>query len=102
MLDGKAQYVVFNGRTGALAENMKAKVGETVRIYVGNGGVNLISSFHVIGEIFDRVYREGDLVRARPRGACRRHLFPQAARRWWNLNLNIPATTYSLTTRSAP
>ena len=64
MLDGKAQYVVFNGRTGALAENMKAKVGETVRIYVGNGGVNLISSFHVIGEIFDRVYREGDLVSA--------------------------------------
>ncbi|TAJ16041.1 nitrite reductase, copper-containing [Patescibacteria group bacterium] len=62
MLDGKPQYVVFNGRTGALAENMNAKVGETVRLYVGNGGVNLISSFHVIGEIFDRVYREGDLV----------------------------------------
>ena len=31
-------------------------------MYVGNGGVNLVSSFHVIGEIFDRVYREGDLV----------------------------------------
>lgn len=64
MLDGKPQYVVFNGRTGALASNMKANVGETVRIYIGNGGVNLISSFHVIGEIFDRVYREGDLVTA--------------------------------------
>lgn len=64
MLDGKPQYVVFNGRTGALAENMRAKVGETVRIYAGNGGVNLISSFHVIGEIFDKVYREGDLVSA--------------------------------------
>ena len=43
-------------------DNMTANVGETVRMYVGNGGVNLISSFHVIGEIFDRVYREGDLV----------------------------------------
>lgn len=62
MLDGKPQYVVFNGKTGALTDNMTANVGDTIRLYVGNGGVNLISSFHVIGEIFDRVYREGDLV----------------------------------------
>jgi nitrite reductase (NO-forming) len=61
-LDGKPQYVVFNGKTGALMNNMNAEVGETVRMYVGNGGVNLTSNFHVIGEIFDRVYREGDLV----------------------------------------
>lgn len=61
-LDGKPEYVVFNGKTGALVDNMTANVGDTVRMYVGNGGVNLISSFHVIGEIFDRVYREGDLV----------------------------------------
>ncbi len=62
MLDGDAQYVVFNGRTGALVDTMNAQVGDTVRMYVGNGGVNYISSFHVIGEIFDTVYREGDLV----------------------------------------
>jgi nitrite reductase (NO-forming) len=62
MLDGKPQYIVFNGRTGALTEGMDVKVGETVRLYVGNGGVNLVSNFHVIGEIFDKVYREGDLV----------------------------------------
>ena len=62
MLDGKPQYIVFNGKTGALADNMSVKVGETVRIYVGNGGVNLISSFHIIGEVFDKVYREGDIV----------------------------------------
>jgi nitrite reductase (NO-forming) len=61
-LDGRPQYVVFNGRTGALMDHMTANVGETVRLYVGNGGVNLTSNFHVIGEIFDRVYREGDLV----------------------------------------
>jgi nitrite reductase (NO-forming) len=35
---------------------MKAKVGQTVRIYFGVGGPNATSSFHVIGEIFDRVY----------------------------------------------
>ena len=55
------EYVVFNGSVGALVgENaLKAKVGETVRMFVGNGGPNLISSFHVIGEIFDKVYTEG-------------------------------------------
>jgi nitrite reductase (NO-forming) len=53
-------YVVFNGAVGALTGDraLKATVGETVRLYVGNGGPNLISSFHVIGEIFDRVYVE--------------------------------------------
>jgi nitrite reductase (NO-forming) len=55
------EYVVFNGAVGSIAGDnaLRANVGETVRIYVGNGGPNLISSFHVIGEIFDRVYVEG-------------------------------------------
>jgi nitrite reductase (NO-forming) len=54
-------YVLFNGKKGALlGPNMiEAKVGETVRLFVGNGGPNLTSSFHVIGEIFDNVYLEG-------------------------------------------
>lgn len=64
MLNGRPQYVVFNGKTGALTDNMTASVGDTVRIYVGNGGVNLVSNFHIIGEIFDRVYHEGDIVSA--------------------------------------
>lgn len=53
-------YFVFNGTVGALTREhkMEAKVGETVRIYFGVGGPNKISSFHVIGEIFDRVYTE--------------------------------------------
>jgi nitrite reductase (NO-forming) len=56
----RPEYVVFNGRMGAILgdSGLKAKVGETVRLYVGNGGPNLISSFHVIGEIFDTVYTE--------------------------------------------
>jgi nitrite reductase (NO-forming) len=55
------EYVVFNGAVGALADEraLKAKVGETVRLYLGNGGPNLVSSFHIIGEIFDLVYTEG-------------------------------------------
>lgn len=57
-------YVVFNGSVGAMAGDkaVPAKVGEKVRLFVGNGGPNLVSSFHVIGEIFDNVYTEGGLV----------------------------------------
>ncbi|MBY4675615.1 copper-containing nitrite reductase [Marinobacterium arenosum] len=56
-----ADYVVFNGSVGALTGDnaLTANVGETVRLYVGNGGPNLVSSFHVIGEIFDKVQVEG-------------------------------------------
>lgn len=54
-------YVVFNGSVGAMTGDnaLNANVGETVRLFVGNGGPNLVSSFHVIGEIFDRVFVEG-------------------------------------------
>jgi nitrite reductase (NO-forming) len=54
-------YVVFNGREDSLTGEraLKAKVGETVRLFVGNGGPNLVSSFHVIGESFDEVYPGG-------------------------------------------
>jgi copper-containing nitrite reductase len=62
--------VVFNGREGSLTEGnvLQAKVGDKVRIYFGNGGPNLISSFHVIGCIFDKVYREGSLLNPPDRG----------------------------------
>ncbi len=60
-VDEKPPYVVFNGSVGSLVGDKApvARVGESVRLFVGNGGPNLISSFHVIGEIFDRVYTEG-------------------------------------------
>ncbi|MEQ1831776.1 MAG: copper-containing nitrite reductase [Candidatus Eisenbacteria bacterium] len=55
------EYVLFNGAVGSLTGDnaLKAKVGETVRLFMGNGGPNLVSSFHVIGEIFDLVNPEG-------------------------------------------
>jgi len=60
-IEENATYVLFNGSENALIGDnaLKANVGETVRLYVGNGGPNLVSSFHVIGEIFDTVWREG-------------------------------------------
>jgi copper-containing nitrite reductase len=59
-----AQYVVFNGAVGSTmgARALQASEGETVRLWVGNAGPNYISSFHVIGQIFSNVYREGDLL----------------------------------------
>ncbi len=64
-VDEDADYVVFNGNTHALVGDnaLTAKVGETIRLFVGNGGPNLTSAFHVIGEIFDKVHVEGgDLI----------------------------------------
>jgi nitrite reductase (NO-forming) len=60
-IDENPTYVLFNGSEGALVAEraLQAKVGETVRLFIGNGGPNLVSSFHVIGEIFDKVLFEG-------------------------------------------
>ena len=60
LLDSNPSYITFNGKIDG-ASRLKVKKGETVRIYVGNGGVNLVSSFHIIGGIFDTVYQEGDI-----------------------------------------
>ena len=64
MLDENPEHMMFNGNMLALTKihKMEADVGDTVRIFFGVGGPNLTSSFHVIGEIFDRVYREGSIT----------------------------------------
>lgn len=64
LLDERPEYFAFNGAVGALTEihTLEAQVGETVRIFFGVGGPNETSSFHVIGEIFDRVYNQGSLT----------------------------------------
>ncbi len=64
LLAEKPEYFVFNGSVGALTKlhPLHAKVGETVRLYFGVGGPNFTSSFHVIGEIFDKVYNLGGTI----------------------------------------
>lgn len=63
-VDEKPTYVVFNGSIDALTGSsaLEAKAGDRIRIFVGDAGPNLTSSFHVIGEIFDNVYEEGGSV----------------------------------------
>ncbi len=63
-VDERPTYVVFNGAVGSLAGNsaLPARAGDTVRVYFGNGGPNLASSFHVIGAQFDTVYEDGAMT----------------------------------------
>ena len=64
LLNETPEYFVFNGHVGALTDHypLKANVGETIRIFFGVGGPNFTSSFHVIGEIFDRAYQLGSVT----------------------------------------
>ena len=64
LLAERPEYFVFNGAVGALSKlhPLEAKVGETVRIFFGVGGPNFTSSFHVIGEMFDKVYNLGGVL----------------------------------------
>lgn len=66
LMNEMPEYYVFNGADMALTGDnaLRAELGETIRIYFGVGGPNKTSSFHVIGEIFDKVYNLGSLTGA--------------------------------------
>lgn len=83
------EYVVFNGSVNANAGKnaLPAKVGETIRLFVGNGGPNLVSSFHVIGEIFDNVYLEGGETVSHNMGTT---LIPSGGAAIVDMKINVP------------
>lgn len=87
--DENPNFVVFNGQWNALTGEhaMQAKVGETVRLFVGNGGPNLISSFHVIGEIFDVVHKEGA---SEASTNVQTTLIPAGGATWVEFTLDVP------------
>jgi nitrite reductase (NO-forming) len=64
-------YVVFNGAVGALtgANAPTMEVGQRMRIYFVNAGLNLDSNFHAIGSHWDKVWQEGALLNAPLRGS---------------------------------
>jgi len=88
----RPEYVVFNGRMGALVGDaaVKANVGDTVRLFVGNGGPNLISSFHVIGAIFDTVYTEGAVGGGGPARNVQTTLIPAGGAAIVELKVRVP------------
>ena len=87
------RFVVFNGRVGSLTGEgaLTAKTGQRVRIYFGNAGPNLVSSFHVIGEIFDRVYREADLI-SPPARSIQTTLVPAGGATVVEFGVEVPGT----------
>ena len=101
LLNERPEYFVFNGSVGALSKlhPLQAKVGETVRIFFGVGGPNFTSSFHVIGEIFDKVYTLGGLHSAAARGHSDRHRARPAAPSSPSSSRMCRATTRSSITR---
>jgi nitrite reductase (NO-forming) len=86
----KPEYIVFNGHAQALTGkgSLQARAGDTTRLYVGNIGPNLVSSFHVIGEIFDKVYREGSL--ANPENDVQTTLIPAGGAAILDFKLQVP------------
>lgn len=92
MLDEQPQYYVFNGAAGALTQDafaLHANVGETVRIYFGVGGPNATSSFHVIGEILDRVYNLASLTTP-PMTDVQTTLVPPGGATMVEFKVNVP------------
>ncbi len=71
-LDELPSLYTFNGHKNALTDPalfgdaMHSQQGDTVRYFFVNGGPNKLSSWHIIGTIFDKVYRSDpkDFVRA--------------------------------------
>ena len=63
-LNAAPNYVVFNGQSGSMFLNdaLQAKAGDRVRLYFGDAGPNLISSFHIIGIVMENVFRDGSLA----------------------------------------
>ncbi len=91
-IDEKPEYVVFNGSAGSTVGDkaLTAKVGETVRLFVGDGGPNLVSSFHVIGQIFDTVWPEGNL--AAPTHNVQTTLIPAGGAAIVQFQMSVPGT----------
>lgn len=89
MFDERPEYIIFNGRTSSLVDNtIQAEVGETIRLFVGNGGVSRISSFHIIGEIFDKVYPEGSM--GKPLENVQTTLIPAGGATMVEFKLDVP------------
>jgi nitrite reductase (NO-forming) len=91
-IDERPPYIVFNGSVGSLVGDLAltAKVGETVRLFFGVGGPNVTSSFHVIGEIFDKVFPEGGLSLANAN--VQTTLVPSGGSAMMEFKVDVPGT----------
>jgi nitrite reductase (NO-forming) len=59
-VEGKPAYVMFNGSLFRyINEPIKARPGDFVRVYFLNVGPNIISTFHLVGIVWDFAYWQG-------------------------------------------
>jgi nitrite reductase (NO-forming) len=91
-IDDRPDYVVFNGSVGSTTSEkaLIGNVGETVRLYVGDGGPNMTSSFHVIGQIFDTVWPEGNM--STPTHNVQTTMIPAGGSAIADFKLTVPGT----------
>jgi len=91
LMDERPEYYVYNGAVGALSTQkpLTAKTGETVRIFFGDAGPNKTSSFHIVGEIFDRVYNLGSLT-SKPETDIQTVLVPAGGATMVELTAKVP------------
>lgn len=60
LLNQAPDHIVFNGMAGQYATHpIEVRPNELLRVYLVNAGPNRISSFHVVGGIFERVFQDG-------------------------------------------
>ncbi len=89
-------YVVYNGMAGSLVKNpLTAKAGDRIRIFFGNAGPNLVASWHIIGEIFDKVWSEGSLTTP-PLENVQTTLVPAAGSSIVEFTVEVPGTYISV------
>lgn len=68
-IQGSAAYVMFNGRIFRYVEDpIQVKPGDYIRIYFLNIGPNLLSTFHIVGIIWDYAYWQGHPAARLPGG----------------------------------
>ncbi|HKJ33571.1 MAG TPA: copper-containing nitrite reductase [Balneolales bacterium] len=95
MLKEDPSYVVLNGEKHALTPSvhgaMKTKTGETARIFLVNGGPNLTSSFHPIGNIFTKAWRAGAIINNPDRYVQTMHV-PPGSTGVFELEFPVPET----------
>ena len=88
-------HVVYNGMAGSLVKNpLKAKAGDRIRIFFGNAGPNLVASWHIIGEIFDKVWTKARS--RRPPGNVQTTLVPAAGSSIAEFTVEVPGTYISV------
>ncbi|HLS29941.1 MAG TPA: copper-containing nitrite reductase [Flavobacteriaceae bacterium] len=97
MKDEDADYVLLNGQKGALTDNgygaMRVKKGETARIFFVNGGPNLASSFHPIGNVWTKAWRDGALASS-PERYVQTMLVPPGDCAVFEMDFPVPSTIH--------